>query len=114
MKKLMIVAACIASLGAGAAFAGKGGYGQLSEEERAQRMERMKNHLELSDGQVNQMKQIRADGGGREEIRAVLTDEQAQKWDEARKRHAQKGGKKHRDFHNVADPQSLPVSQCRQ
>lgn len=97
MKKLMIVAACIASLGAGTALAGKGGYGQLSEEERAQRMQRMKSHLELSDEQVEQMKQIRADGGGREEIRAVLTDEQARKWDEARKRHGQKGGKKHRE-----------------
>ena len=93
MKKLMIVTACITSLTAGAVFAQKGS--QLTEEERAQRMERMKVHLELSDEQVAQMKQVRADGGSRDDIREVLTAEQAQKWDEARQRHRQKGGKKH-------------------
>ena len=96
MKKLMIVTACLACLSA-TAFAGKGGYGELSEEERAQRMERMKSHLELSDEQVEQMQQIRADGGGRDEIRAVLTNEQAQKMDEARKRHGHKRGNKERE-----------------
>ena len=34
MKKLMIVTACLTCLSA-TAFAGKGGYGELSEEERA-------------------------------------------------------------------------------
>lgn len=93
MKKLMIVTVCIASLTAGAVFAQKGS--QMTEEERAQRMERMKAHLELSDEQVAQMKQVRADGGSRDDIREVLTTEQAQKWDEARQRHRQKGAKKH-------------------
>lgn len=93
MKKFMIICACITSLTAGAALAGHGE--QMSEEERAERMSRMKAHLELSDEQVAEMKQIRADGGNREDIRAVLSEEQAEKWDEARQRHRQKGGKKH-------------------
>ncbi|MEP5569746.1 MAG: hypothetical protein ABJN62_18020 [Halioglobus sp.] len=93
MKKFMIVCTCIAGLTAGVAFAGHGG--QMSEEDRAERMAKMKAHLELSDEQVAEMKQIRADGGNREDIRAVLSDEQAEKWDEARQKHRQKGGKKH-------------------
>ena len=93
MKKFMIICTCFVSLTAGAALAGHGG--QLSEEERAERMARMKAHLELSDEQVAEMKQIRADGGNREDIRAVLSDEQAEKWDAARQKHRQKGGKKH-------------------
>ena len=93
MKKLMMICTCLASFMAGAALAGHGG--QLSEEERAERMARMKAHLELSDEQVAEMKQIRADGGGRDDIRAVLSEEQAEKWDDARQRHRQKGGKKH-------------------
>jgi len=93
MKKLMIVCTCLVSLTAGAALAGHGG--KLSEEERAERMARMKAHLELSDEQVAERKQSRADGGGRDDIRAVLSEEQAEKWDEARQRHRQKGGKKH-------------------
>ena len=40
------------------------------------RMVQMQKNLSLSDQQVAQMRQIRDNGGGREEILAVLTDEQ--------------------------------------
>ena len=44
--------------------------------ERGQRMTRMQENLGLSDEQMQQMQQIREQGGGREEMHAVLTDEQ--------------------------------------
>ena len=47
----------------------------------------MQAHLELSDEQVAEMRRIREDGGSREEVRAVLTEEQQAKWDQARERH---------------------------
>lgn len=87
MKYLLTAAVCVFSLTAAIAHAGKGP--PASEEERAARMERMKQHLELSDEQVAEMRRIREAGGGREEVRAVLTDDQRQKWEQTRERHRQ-------------------------
>lgn len=89
MKNFLIIGALSASLFAATVHAGKGP--PATEEERAQRMERMKAHLQLSDEQVAQIEQIRADGGGREQVRAVLSDEQLAKMDAMRKAH---GGKR--------------------
>jgi Spy/CpxP family protein refolding chaperone len=44
-----------------------------------QRMQRMQKHLDLSDQQMSQMREIHANGGGREEMRGVLTEEQQAK-----------------------------------
>ena len=52
-----------------------------------ERMARMQKHLDLSDDQMQQIRDIREQGGGREEVQAVLTDEQLAKMKEARKRH---------------------------
>ena len=48
------------------------------------RLNRMKAHLGLSDDQVAEIQKIRAEGGSREDIHAVLTPEQRAKMDEAR------------------------------
>jgi len=58
---------------------------------RAQHMARMQQHLGLSDEQVSQMREIRENGGSREEMRAVLTDEQRSTMDEHRKNRKAKG-----------------------
>lgn len=90
--------------------AGKGHHGgkgyQVSPEERARRQERMREHLGLSDEQVQQMKAIRESDASREEkreqLRAVLTDEQRAKMDQVREQHRaakQAGGKHYRDRH---------------
>ena len=50
-----------------------GGRGKGNPE---QRMQRMQKHLDLTDAQVSQIRDIRANGGGREEIRGVLTEDQ--------------------------------------
>ena len=50
-----------------------------NEGKRAQRMARMQAHLELSDEQVAQMREIREQGGSREDMHAILTEEQKAK-----------------------------------
>lgn len=59
-----------------------------------ERTARMKEHLGLSDDQVAQIKAIRKAGGSREEIRAVLTPAQQQKFDEMRQRRKGANGAK--------------------
>lgn len=86
MKKLLVICTCVAALAAGSVFASEGGKGRNGGDREA-RIERMKAHLELSDEQVAEMRAIKKSGGGREEIRAVLTQDQQQKWDEAREKH---------------------------
>lgn len=49
-------------------------------------LERMQQHLNLSDEQVEQIRQIKAEGGSREDVKAVLTEEQQQKMAEQRKK----------------------------
>ncbi len=51
---------------------GKGKRGGNAED----RLARMQKHLDLSDDQVSQIRDIRANGGGREDVRAVLTEDQ--------------------------------------
>ena len=50
-----------------------------NEGKRAQRMTRMQAHLELTDEQVAQMREIREQGGSREDMHAILTEEQKAK-----------------------------------
>lgn len=59
-------------------------------EQRMQRMQRMQEHLGLSDSQMSQMREIRENGGSREDMRAVLSDEQRST---LQKHRAQRGGK---------------------
>jgi hypothetical protein len=68
----------------------EGGQGQGK---RGDRMARMQEHLGLSDSQVSQMKEIRANGGNREEMRSVLNDDQRTQMQEYRKNHKGKGGR---------------------
>lgn len=67
--------------------------GQMSPE----RMARMQERLGLTDEQVQQMQEIRANGGSRKDMRAVLTDEQRATLDELRRnRQARRGQGKDR------------------
>ncbi|MFT5482833.1 MAG: Spy/CpxP family protein refolding chaperone [Halieaceae bacterium] len=58
------------------AVAGADGQGRMDGEERFSRMQK---HLDLTDEQITRIREIRETGGGREEIRAVFTDEQREK-----------------------------------
>ena len=62
--------------------------------DREKKLERMRTHLDLSDEQVEEMRAIIEAGGSREEVHAVLTEEQREKRDKMRKLHGGKKGKK--------------------
>ncbi len=57
------------------------------------RMARMQEHLDLSDDQMKQIREIRENGGSREEMRAVFTDEQRALMQERRAQMEANGGK---------------------
>lgn len=59
----------------------EGGRGKGNPE---QRMQRMQKHLDLSDEQVSQIRELRANGGSREEIHGLLTEDQQRKMHEHR------------------------------
>jgi len=91
MKNWLIAAACVAALGAGSVYADSDSHAKSAQGgDRKERMQRMREHLDLSDAQVEQMRAIRESGGSREEMRAVLTEDQQAKFDAARQRHRQK------------------------
>ena len=71
MKKILILILCLAVASA-ATFAGD----KEGKRGGVDRMARMQENLGLSDEQMEQIREIRENGGGREQIRAVLSDEQ--------------------------------------
>lgn len=73
--------------GSGAALAGGGGAGKGPD-----RIARMQAALDLSDEQVAEMRRIRDNGGTREQVQAVLTDEQRARAEQMRKHHGKHGG----------------------
>jgi Spy/CpxP family protein refolding chaperone len=60
---------------------------KLKKGSSGERAQRMQAHLGLSDEQAEQIKSIREAGGSREEVRAVLTEEQQAKFDAVKKHH---------------------------
>jgi len=56
------------------------------------RMARMQERLGLSDDQVSQMQEVRERGGSREDMRAVLTDDQRAQMDAHRAQRKRQGG----------------------
>ena len=62
------------------------------EGKRGHHLKRMQEHLQLSDEQVEQIREIRRNGGTRDDVRAVLTEEQVQLMEEHRARRKGQGG----------------------
>ena len=96
--KTLITLALSLLLASGGAFAeegaekGPGGAkGKGKGDRSGERMARMQEHLGLSDEQMSQMQEIRANGGSREEMRAVLTEEQQEKMRAHRKARMEAG-----------------------
>ncbi len=93
MKQLLILTLALA-LAASTAVAGdkrgQGMHGGHRGGDPEQRMARMQERLGLSDAQVEQMREIRESGGGREEMREVLTEEQRAQIEERRAMHRER------------------------
>lgn len=81
--KLILPSILLLAMTAAAAEAGQGQNGQ-GRQGNGPRMQHMQQALNLSDEQVSQIRDIRANGGGRDEVRAVLNDEQRAMMDEHR------------------------------
>ena len=103
MKRMIVIVTMVALLAA-TAFAGnkedgerqhKDGDRQGQGEGRrggGDRMARMQDRLGLSDDQVSQMQEIRERGGNREDMRAVLTEDQRAQIDAHRAQRKHQGG----------------------
>ncbi len=107
MKKLLTVTLCTLALAAGASWAAHHGKGD------GERLERMRQHLDLTDEQVEEMRRIREEGGSREEMRAVLTEEQQAKAREARQAHGDKMRKRMREDLDLTDEQVAEMRRIR-
>ena len=77
MMKRLVITVMILTLTAATAYAQPGPNGDRpGQRAGAERMGRMQEDLGLSEAQAEQIRQIRENGGSREEIHAVLTEEQ--------------------------------------
>lgn len=81
--KLIMPSILLLAISAAAAETGQGKQGQ-GKQGNGPRMQHMQQALNLSDEQVSQIREIRSNGGGRDEVRAVLNDEQRAMMDEHR------------------------------
>jgi Spy/CpxP family protein refolding chaperone len=113
MKKL-IVSALTLTLLATSAYAERGNGGDRKGPPGGkERMAKMQEMLGLSEEQVLQMQEIRQSGGNRQDMRAVLTNDQKVIMDERRAEHqakrAQHQGKGKPDQSQPALPESPPL-----
>ena len=88
MKRVLILSFSL-FVAAATAFAN----GEGDKRGGGDQMARMQEHLGLSNEQMEQIREIRQNGGGRDEIRAVFTDEQRALMDERRSQMQGRGGK---------------------
>ena len=88
MKKLLVLILAM-SMASATTFAED----EENKSAMTDRMARMQKNLGLSDEQVAQIRQIRDNGGGKEEILAVLSDEQLELMKKRRAEMKGKGGK---------------------
>ena len=76
LKKIVALATIILMSTSTFVTAAESGQGRPTPEERLGRMQK---HLDLSDEQISQIREIHENGGGREEIGAILTQDQRAK-----------------------------------
>ncbi len=88
MKKIIFLILCMAMISADTLADDEKG-----KQDSGDRMAKMQQNLGLSDGQVAEIRHIRDNGGGKEEIMAVLTEEQLTLMKERRSQMKSKGRK---------------------
>jgi len=92
MNKKIIAVIAAALVAAPLAFAEGKGNGQQSTEHRAKhRAAHMQEQFGVSDEQLAQMREIRSNGGSREDVQAVLSDDQRTQMEQWRKDHPHSG-----------------------
>ena len=92
MNKKIIAVIAAALVAAPLAFAEGKGNGQQGSEHRAKhRAAHMQDQFGVSDEQLAQMREIRSNGGSREDVQAVLSDDQRTQMEQWRKDHPHSG-----------------------
>ena len=91
MKKIVFLILCMTMISA-VTFADD----EEGKQDSGDRMAKMQRNLGLSDGQVAEIRRIRDSGGSKEEIMAVLTEEQLASMKERRAQIKDKGRKRKR------------------
>ena len=88
MKKQILVLVGVLACSSLAMAGDRGGDGRGGD-----RLARMQQHLSLTDAQVEEIRAIRENGGSREDVRAILSDEQRAMIEEHRARRGERGGR---------------------
>ena len=97
MKKKLITLMAIAITASPFTFAEAQSYKGGEQGDGARRAAHMQEQFGVSDDQLSQMREIREGGGSREDIRAVLTDDQRSQMQQWRQEHPRdSNGGKHR------------------
>ena len=92
MNKKIIAVIAAALVAAPLAFAEGKGNSQKGGEHRAKhRAAHMQEQFGVTDEQLAQMREIRSNGGSREDVRAVLSDDQRSQMEQWRKDHPRSG-----------------------
>ncbi|MEP1471079.1 MAG: hypothetical protein ABJK20_09530 [Halieaceae bacterium] len=94
MNKTLISLLAAAVLATPLAFA-EGKNKQGGEHRGKQRAAHMQEHFGVSDDQLSQMREIRDNGGSREDVRAVLSDDQRSQMEQWRKDNPRSGKGSH-------------------
>ena len=108
MRPRLAITCLALALATGSAWAGHHG------KTDGDRLERMRQHLNLSDAQVEEMQRIRDEGGSREAMRAVLTEEQRVRMQEAREAHGKTMRKRMRQELDLTDDQVAEMQRIRE
>ena len=91
MKKMLILIICLTMMSVVAFAADK-----KAQQGNGDRMAKMQKNLGLTDQQVAEIRRIRDAGGGKEEILAVLTEQQVELMNQRRAQMRGNGRKSHR------------------
>ncbi|MEM1110517.1 MAG: hypothetical protein AAGI11_01295 [Pseudomonadota bacterium] len=83
-------------------------------EHRAKHREHVQDQLNLSEEQVEEMRALRESGASREELRAVLTQEQQAKMDELHGERRQRGAERMQEYLELSDEQAEQLREIRQ
>ena len=81
---------------------------------KEERLVRMQEHLNLSDDQVDEIRSIHSNGGGRDEINATLTDDQREQLKNFRKSGKEEHHGRMREHLNLSDEQVSEIQSIRE
>ena len=111
MKKIVAMTAVIIMALSLAATAEEKNRAKPTKEER---LVRMQEHLNLSDDQVEEIRRVHSNGGGRDEVSAILTDDQREQLKRSRKSGKEERINRMREHLNLSDEQVSQIQSIKE